>query len=70
MSYDYTRMNEIIEKQYAQRKESDNWLLEETIKYGKGYSDTGEYLQVIANKIMENNKDKEEDEPALYIDKY
>jgi len=73
MSYDYTRMNEIIEKQYAQKKESKNWFLEESIKYGKGYSDTGQYLQVIANKMITNTKDKntgDDDVAAIYIDKY
>jgi len=72
MSYNYTQMNEIIEKQYAQKKESNNWFLEESIKYGKGYSDTGQYLQVIANKIITNTKDKTDgdDTPAIYIDKF
>jgi hypothetical protein len=68
-------MNEIIEKQYAQKKESNNWFLEESIKYGKGYSDTGQYLQVIANKIItnsRNSKDKTDgdDTTAIYIDKF
>jgi hypothetical protein len=65
-------MNEIIEKQYAQKKESNNWFLEESIKYGKGYSDTGEYLQVIANKMIKNSKDKTDgdDTTAIYIDKF
>lgn len=72
MSYNYTQMNEIIEKQYAQKKESNNWFLEESIKYGKGYSDTGEYLQVIANKMIKNSKDKTDgdDTTAIYIDKF
>lgn len=72
MSYNYTQMNEIIEKQYAQKKESNNWFLEESIKYGKGYSDTGQYLQVIANKMIKNTKDKTDgdDTPAIYIDKF
>ncbi len=76
MSYNYTQMNEIIEKQYAQKKESKNWFLEESIKYGKGYSDTGQYLQVIANKMITNSKDNKnnknagDDAPAIYIDKY
>lgn len=73
MSYNYTQMNEIIEKQYAQKKESKNWFLEESIKYGKGYSDTGQYLQVIANKMIKNSKDKTDGDDtttAIYIDKF
>lgn len=27
---------------------NDNWFLEESIKFGKGYSKPGEYLQAIA----------------------
>ena len=39
MNYDYSQMNEIIEKQYAKKKgekNKSNWFWEESIKYGKG----------------------------------
>ena len=45
MSYNYSQMNDIIEKQYAKKKGSNNnnnWFLEESIKFGKGYSQPGE----------------------------
>jgi hypothetical protein len=64
-------MNDIIEKQYAKRESSggNNWFLEESIKFGKGYSKPGEYLQVIANKIMDNSRDKNlVEDDALYLD--
>jgi hypothetical protein len=66
-------MNEIIELQYAKNK-SDNfnndwWLLEETIKLGKGNIKPSNYLENIVNNI--NNKNNieipaKEDEP-IYI---
>jgi hypothetical protein len=63
-------MNDIIEKQYVKRESSgNNWFLEESIKFGKGYSKPGEYLQVIANKIMDNSRDKNlVEDDALYLD--
>jgi hypothetical protein len=70
MSYNYSQMNDIIEKQYVKRESSgNNWFLEESIKFGKGYSKPGEYLQVIANKIMDNSRDKNlVEDDALYLD--
>ena len=69
MRYNYTQMNEIIEKQYAKKKDSNsNWLLEESIKYGKGYSTTGEYLQVIANKIVSKSDVSNTIDAAIYIE--
>ena len=74
MSYNYSEMNDIIAKQYAKKTGSsdnnnNNWFLEESIKFGKGYSKPGEYLQVIANKIMDNSRDKTNIvDNALYLD--
>ena len=55
MNYDYSQMNEIIEKQYAKKKgekNKSNWFWEESIKYGKGQK-----MMIII-----------EDEKALYLD--
>ena len=76
MSYNYTQINEIIGKQYEKKKgvksDDDNWFLEESIKFGKGYSNPGEYMQSIAKNVIErsnklNNINKTSD-TALYID--
>ena len=50
-------MNEIIENEYAKKKGSNNnnWFWEESIKYGKGYSKTDEYLKAIAKNTMEQS---------------
>ena len=57
MSYNYTQINEIIGKQYEKKKgvksDDDNWFLEESIKFGKGYSNPGEYMQSIAKNVIE-----------------
>jgi len=73
MNYNYSQMNEIIEKQYAKKKgdkNKSNWFWEESIKYGKGYSNTDEYLKAIAKNAMErsNNDVIIEDDKALYLD--
>ena len=73
MNYNYSQMNEIIEKQYAKKKGSNNksnWFWEESIKFGKGYSQPGEYLQAIAKNTMDRSKDddNQKDEKALYLD--
>ena len=72
MNYNYSQINEIIEKQYAKKKgdkDKSNWFWEESIKYGKGYSKTGEYLQAIAKNTMERSKkDVIMAEKALYLD--
>jgi hypothetical protein len=66
-------MHDIIAKQYAKKEgSSDNWFLEESIKFGKGYSRPGEYLQTIAKKVIEGsnkNKDITIIDDAIYIDK-
>ena len=77
MSYNYSEMNDIIAKQYAKKTGSsdnnnNNWFLEESIKFGKGYSNPGEYMQSIAKNVIErsnklNNINKTSD-TALYID--
>ena len=71
MNYNYSQINEIIEKQYAKKKGSNNnnWFWEESIKYGKGYSKTDEYLKAIAKNTMEqSNNDVIIEEKALYLD--
>lgn len=75
MSYNYSQMNDIIEKQYAKKKGSNNnnnWFLEESIKFGKGYSQPGEYLQAIAKNAMERSNKNADDviieEKAIYLD--
>jgi hypothetical protein len=73
MNYNYSQINEIIEKQYAKKKgdkDKSNWFWEESIKYGKGYSKTGEYLQAIAkNAMMDRSKnDIIIEDKALYLD--
>jgi hypothetical protein len=79
MSYNYSQINEIIAKQYQKRKGTgsglgyDNWFLEESIKFGKGYSNPGEYMQAIAKNVVEKSKKDDKnniiDDKALYIDK-
>jgi hypothetical protein len=75
MSYNYSQINEIIAKQYERKKGSgsNNWFLEESIKFGKGYSNPGEYMQAIAKNVVEQsnkgNKDNIIEDTALYIDK-
>jgi hypothetical protein len=76
MSYNYSQINEIIAKQYERKKGSklgyDNWFLEESIKFGKGYSNPGEYMQAIAKNVVEKSKKDDKnniDDKALYIDK-
>ena len=68
-------MNEIIENEYAKNKGSNNnnnWFWEESIKFDKGYSKPGEYLQAIAKNAMErsnkNNQDVIVEDTALYLD--
>lgn len=76
MSYNYSQLNEIIKLQYAKREDTteyDNWFLEQTIKYGKGYINAQDYLAIMTKKIIEdrnnnNNKNKIID-PPLYLDK-
>jgi len=66
-------MHDIIAKQYAKKEgSSDNWFLEESIKFGKGYSRPGEYLQTIAQKVIEGSNKKTDItliDDAIYIDK-
>ena len=76
MNYNYSQINEIIAKQYQKKKRSgqgyDNWFLEESIKFGKGYSNPGEYMQAIAKNVVEKSKKDDKnniiDDKALYID--
>jgi hypothetical protein len=60
-NYDYSQLHEIIEKQYAQSTSKtdynfDNWFLEETFKFGKGYVKPSNYLSNVANKIIEKSR--------------
>jgi hypothetical protein len=73
MSYNYSQMHDIISKQYAKKEGTgENWFLEESIKFGKGYSKPSEYLETIAKKVI-NSSDKNKNDniidDALYIDK-
>ena len=75
MNYNYSQMNEIIEKQYAKKKgekNKSNWFWEESIKFGKGYSKPGEYLQAIAKNAMERSNKNADDViievKAIYLD--
>lgn len=79
MSYNYSQMNDIIAKQYERKKNTrkdgsfdDNWFWEESIKFGKGYSKPGEYLQAIAKNALDrsnkNNQDVIVEDTALYLD--
>jgi hypothetical protein len=60
-NYDYSQLHDIIQRQYAQSKSKskgykfDNWFLEETFKFGKGYVKPSNYLSNVANKIVENS---------------
>ena len=57
-NYNYSQLHDIIQKQYAKAKSGayDNWFLEETFKFGKGYVKPSNYLSNVANKIVENSK--------------
>jgi hypothetical protein len=59
-NYNYSQLHDIIQKQYAKAKSKsgayDNWFLEETFKFGKGYVKPSNYLSTIANKIVETSK--------------
>ena len=70
MSYNYSQINEIIEKQYAKKKGSNNnnnWFWEESIKYGKGYSQPGEYMRAIVKNAMERSNNDVIIEERHYI---
>jgi hypothetical protein len=56
MSYSFSQLNNIIDKQYTKKESTDNWFLEETLKFGKGYSKPTDYLNKIATKIGETSK--------------
>lgn len=55
MSYNYSELNRIIELQYPKNTNTNNnnynWLLEDSIKLGKGYIKPSNYVNNIGNKI-------------------
>jgi hypothetical protein len=61
-NYNYSQLHDIIQRQYAKSQSKsggynfDNWFLEETFKFGKGYVKPSNYLSNVANKIVENSK--------------
>jgi hypothetical protein len=71
MSYNYTQLHEIIEKQYANNSGSDYgddrwWLFNEGAKYYKGYSTTS---TLINNLITGNVKPEiKKEDPPVHID--
>ena len=78
-NYDYSQLHQIIERQYAKSKSDsnykfgdfniDNWFLEETFKFGKGYVKPSNYLSTVANKIIEKSRrlDSGEIDEPLYL---
>jgi hypothetical protein len=71
MSYNYSQIHDIIELQYAQKQNTgENWFLEESIKWGKGYIKSGDYANNIYKKIYNlnnNNNLNLDDDKALYL---
>jgi hypothetical protein len=76
-NYNYSQLHDIIQRQYAKSQSKsegykfDNWFLEETFKFGKGYVKPSNYLKNVANKIVEKSRrldssSDEIDEP-LYL---
>jgi hypothetical protein len=72
MSYSYTQLHEIIEKQYAKKASSDYdddnrwWLFNEGAKYYKGYSTTS---TLISNLMSGNVKPEiKKEDPPVHID--
>ena len=72
MSYNYTQLHEIIEKQYANNSGSDYdddnrwWLFNEGVKYYKGYSTTS---TLISNLMSGNVKPEiKKEDPPVHID--
>lgn len=61
-NYNYSQLHKIIQRQYAKSANPDynfpnfdNWFLEETFKFGKGYVKPSNYLNNVANKIVEKS---------------
>jgi hypothetical protein len=64
-NYNYSQLHGIIEKQYMQSKSKNgefnfdfdynNWFLEESLKFGKGYIKPSNYLKNVVNKISETS---------------
>ena len=74
MSYNYSELNKIIELQYPRNNNNNynnynyNWLLEDTIKLGKGYIKPSNYINNIGNRIKSSyiKSDNLYDDP-LYL---
>jgi hypothetical protein len=71
--YDYSKIHDIIELQYAKRKggssNTDMWFWEETLKLGSGNIKPSNYLQNVGNNIFNKNNieiPNMDDEP-IYI---
>ena len=71
MSYNYSQLHDIIELQYAQKQnENEDWFLEESIKFGKGYIKPKDYANNLIKNIYKlNNKNdlKDDTDKALYL---
>jgi hypothetical protein len=71
MSYNYSQLHDIIELQYAQKQnENEDWFLEESIKFGKGYINPKDYANNLIKNIYKlNNKNdlKDDTDKALYL---
>ncbi len=73
MSYDYSKLNNIIELQYKNKTIKNDyenwWFLEETLKFGKGYVKPSNYLNNVYNKIKETSTalDKITVDEPLYL---
>lgn len=72
-NYNYSELNNIIALQYAKKKNNNinnNWFLEETIKYAKGYTKTDNFFSTIINKLGTSSTEISDiDDIPLYLDK-
>lgn len=70
-NYNYSELNDIIALQYAKKtNDNNNWFLEETLKYAKGYTKRDNYFSTIINKLGTSSTDISDiDDKPLYLDK-
>ena len=75
MSYSYTQLHEIIEKQYANNSSSDYgdnnrwWLFNEGAKYYKGYSTTSTLISNLMTGNVNNSQYQiKKEDPPIYLD--